>query len=156
MPLRTNKLIHWRLQLTLVGWFLAVSVSGLLLQFVLLGAFLTRFAASLPDQGPLVAEQVMGMLLSSLGLSLLFLVPLTLGVGILATFKLAGPLYRLETYLDGIARGEWEGPCKIRKGDALQEFCDKLNTAVSFLRAAPAVKESESLELVEGAERTAA
>jgi len=133
---RRVKLIQPRLQLTLVGWFLAMSVLGLMLQFALLGAFLTRFAASLPDDGGRLADQGLGMLLGALGITLVLVVPLTIGVGILTTFKIAGPIYRFERYFEELARGEWNGPCRIRKGDALQETCDKLNAAVEALRAA--------------------
>lgn len=131
---RRVKLIRPRLQLTLVGWFLAISVVGLLLQFLLLGAFLTRFAATLPNDGGRVADQGLEMLLGALGISLVLVVPVTIGVGILTTFKIAGPIYRFERYFEELARGEWNGPCKIRKGDALQDTCDKLNAAVAVLR----------------------
>lgn len=133
---RRVKLILPRLQLTLVGWFLAVSVVGLLLQSALLGAFLTRFAADLPEDGARVAEQAMEMLVGALLASLVLIVPVTLGVGILTTFRIAGPIYHFERYFEALARGEWSGPCRIRKGDALQETCEKLNAAVSALRAA--------------------
>lgn len=131
---RRVKLILPRLQLTLVAWFLAISVTGLLLQFALLSAFLTRFAASLPSDGGRVAEQGMEMLLGTLAISLVLIVPITVGVGILTTFKIAGPIYRFERYFEELARGEWNGPCRIRKGDALQHTCEKLNAAVSALR----------------------
>lgn len=132
---RRVKLIQPRLQLTLVGWFLAVSVAGLLLQFALLSAFLARFAANLPEGGARFAEQGMEMLVGSLAATLVLIVPVTIGVGILTTFKIAGPIYRFERYFEALARGEWNGPCTIRKGDALQETCDKLNAAVARLRA---------------------
>lgn len=132
---RRIKLILPSLQLKLVGWFLAVSVVGLLLQFALLGAFLAKFAAGMPDGGAHLAEQGMEMLVGSLLASLVLIVPVTIGVGILTTFKIAGPIYRFERYFEELARGEWSGPCRIRKGDALQETCDKLNAAVDVLRA---------------------
>jgi hypothetical protein len=132
---RRVKLILPRLQLTLVAWFLAVTAVGLLLQFALLGAFLTRFASALPEGGARVAEQGMEMLVGALLASLLLVLPVAVGVGILATFKIAGPIYRFERYFEELARGEWNGPCHIRKGDALQETCDKLNAAVAALRA---------------------
>lgn len=135
---RRVKLILPRLQLTLVGWFLTISVVGLLLQFALLGAFVTKLAAGLPEGGARVAEQGMEMLLAALLVSLLLIVPVTIGVGILTTFKIAGPIYRFERYFEELARGEYNGPCSIRKGDALQETCDKLNAAVAALRAAQA------------------
>lgn len=139
---RRVKLILPRLQLTLAAWFLAVTVVGLLLQFALLGAFLTRFASALPEGGARVAEQGMEMLVGALMASLVLIVPVAIGVGILTTFKIAGPIYRFERYFEELARGEWNGPCQIRKGDALQETCDKLNAAVAALRETRAAREA--------------
>jgi nitrogen fixation/metabolism regulation signal transduction histidine kinase len=67
-------------------------------------------------------------------LSLSVLVPVTIGVGLVLTHRLAGPIYRFETYLRGIVSGEQNGRCKIRDGDELQEFCELLNDAISKLR----------------------
>jgi len=136
MNRRTTKLIHPRLQLTLVSWFLGVAFVALVLQVLLLGAFLAELAARIPDQGAVVAAEANGMLMRAFVVSLLFLVPVTLGVGVLITFRIAGPVYRFEEYLDRIARGEEVGECRIRKGDQLQGLCDRINAAVAALRGA--------------------
>jgi nitrogen fixation/metabolism regulation signal transduction histidine kinase len=83
------------------------------------------------------------MLVEALLVSLLFLVPMTVGVGILATFRIAGPIYRFETYLDQVARGEEVGPCKLRKGDQLQGLCEKINEALAAARDAKDAGEGE-------------
>jgi hypothetical protein len=132
---RRIKLIQPRLQLKLTGWFLSVTLIGMLLQYMLLGYFLTQLAMQLPGQGGYVVAQADRMLLQSLGLSFVLVLPLTLAVGILVTFKVAGPVYRFEKHLDSVARGEDVGPCRIRKGDELQELCRRINAAVDALRA---------------------
>ena len=143
MNRRKIKLIQPRLQLTLVGWFLAVAVTGLVLQVLLLGAFLAELASTLPDEGAAVAASADGMLVEALLVSLLFLVPMTVGVGILATFRIAGPIYRFETYLDKVARGEEVGPCQLRKGDQLQGLCERINEALAAARSAKDSGEGE-------------
>jgi hypothetical protein len=143
MNRRKIKLIQPRLQLTLVGWFLAVAVTGLVLQVLLLGSFLAELASTLPDEGAAVAASADGMLVEALLVSLLFLVPMTVGVGILATFRIAGPIYRFETYLGQVARGEEVGPCELRRGDQLQGLCEKINEALAAARSAKDAGEGE-------------
>lgn len=132
---RRIKLIQPRLQLKLTGWFLSVTVIGLLLQYILFGYFLTQLALQLPGQGAYLVAQADGMLMKALGLTFLLVLPLTLAVGILVTFRVAGPVYRFEQHLGSIARGEDPGTCRIRKGDELQGLCDHINAAVGTLRA---------------------
>jgi hypothetical protein len=134
---RRIKLIRPRLQLKLTGWFLSVTVIGLLLQYLLFGYFLTELALQLPGQGAYLVAQADVMLLKALGLTAVLVMPLTVAVGILVTFRVAGPVYRFEQHLGSLARGEDPGPCRIRKGDELQDLCRRINEAVVTLRAAP-------------------
>lgn len=134
---RRIKLVRPRLQLRLIGWFLGISTIGLLLQYLLLGWFLNDLAVALPTGGPEVAAAASGKLLKALALSFLFLLPMTLAVGVLVTFRIAGPVHRLETHLAEIARGERPGPCRLRAGDELQQLCSRVNLAVDALSAQP-------------------
>ncbi|MBI5363200.1 MAG: hypothetical protein HZA53_08475 [Planctomycetes bacterium] len=132
---RTQRLIQPRLQLRLVLSFLGLSILALALQFVLLAALLTNFATELPQDGPFLMQELPRMLgwvfLLSVGLCL----PLTFCVGVVVTFRLAGPLYRMEKHLKAFARGEDPGECRLRKGDELQDLCASLNAATKALRA---------------------
>lgn len=143
---RKTKLIQPRLQLTLVGWFLGVAFVALVLQVLVLGAYLTELAATLPDQGAVVAAEASSMLMRAFVVSALFLVPVTLGVGVLITFRIAGPIYRFEEHLERVARGEDVGECSIRKGDQLQGLCDRINAAVAALRGAKVASSADARE----------
>jgi hypothetical protein len=55
-------------------------------------------------------------------------------VGVLSTFRIAGPIYRFEQYLRQVVKGEAEGPCRIRDGDELWDLCDLINQATAPLR----------------------
>jgi len=131
---RRQKLIQPKLQLRLALTFLGVGLIGLILQFILFAATISALAAELPQDGPLLMERIPSYTLAVLGISMCVLFPLTITVGILATFRIAGPLYRFEQHLKAIARGEEPGECHIRTGDQLQDFCVTLNAALNALR----------------------
>jgi len=135
MTLRIRKLSRPGLQLRLVGAFLGMASLGLLLQFLLLGGRLTSILAKLPRYGGDIAQDVPSMLLSVLLVSAIVVLPLIFALGVVMTHKIAGPVYRFEEYLGQIARGEKVGPCRIRKGDELQELCNRLNSAIARLRS---------------------
>ena len=148
---------HWRLrklsrpglQFRLIGTFTGMAAMALLLQFLLLGGKLTKMLAALPNRGGDVADQVPGVLVSVLALSAIIVLPVMFALGVLITHKIAGPVYRFEEYLGQIARGEAVGPCRIRKGDELQELCTRLNSAIATLRRTQDMGQSEYMS-VEG------
>jgi len=133
---RRKKLVEPRLQLRLIGFFMGVATLGLLLQFLMLGARLTSALGELDDGGAELADEVPRMMLEVLGFSLAIVLPIVFVLGLLLTFRIAGPAYRFESYLRALARGEEVGPCRIREKDELQSLCDAINEATSVVRAA--------------------
>ena len=133
---RSKKLIQPRLQLRLIFTFLGVALLALLLQFLLFGATLSSLAADLPQDGPVLLDRIPQYTLLVFGVSLCVLLPMTLCVGVIVTFRIAGPLYRFEQHLKAIVRGEDPGVCRIRRDDELQEFCQTFNAALDKLRSA--------------------
>ena len=115
---RRRKLIKPKVQLKLVGAFVGISALGFLLQYILLAKELTELALDMPEGGSVLAAQAPTLLLTVLGTSFGILFPLTVAVGIVLTFRIAGPIYRFERYLESVARGEETGPCRIRRNDA--------------------------------------
>ena len=132
---RRKKLIQPRLQIRLILAFLGVALLALMLQFILFASTIATLAADLPQEGEILIERIPGYTLAVLGISIGVLLPLTFFVGILTTFRIAGPLYRFEQHLKAIARGEDPGVCRIRKGGVLQEFGRTWNAALDRLRA---------------------
>jgi hypothetical protein len=94
------------------------------------------------------------LLLEVLLFSFAVLLPSVLAIGVLLTFRVAGPIYRFERYLEDVAAGRDTGPCRIREGDQLQELCDRINAALEArpLRAQDAADPSRA----EGTVRRAA
>lgn len=127
---RRNKLVRPGYQLRLVASFLGVALLGTLLQFLATHWGLMRLAADIPGVGGEVADEVPGLMLKVLAFTVAIVVPLLVAVGILLTFRTAGPLYRLETYLENVISGKETGPCRLRDGDELQELCSLINRAL--------------------------
>ena len=141
---RRIKLIKPRLQIQLTLVFLGLSVLGLLMQFLLFQAATTRIASVLPSDGNLVMSEINGTLLSLLGITLLAIMPVTYLIGVLTTFRIAGPAYRMEQYFKDLQQNGYTGPCRIRKGDQLQELVAAMNKAVETLAHSEPVRVDES------------
>jgi hypothetical protein len=139
---RRTTLIQPRLQIRLIAAFLGMSTFALVLQFILFVSRLSDLAADLPQDGPLVLERVPDHVLWTACVSFGVLLPLTFIVGVLVTFRIAGPVYRFERFLKEIIRGEKPADCRLRKGDELQELCRLLNEATAELRARRDVQEA--------------
>lgn len=131
---RRIKLIKPRLQLKMVGVFVGLSALGFLLQSLHVGLRLSELSASMPEGGSYLMAVMPELPLEILLVSFGMLLPLTIAVGILVTFRIAGPVYRFEKYLKAVLRGEEVGPCRIRKGDEFQELCELINQATAATR----------------------
>ena len=131
---RSIKLIQPALQLRLIGWFAGMTAVALIGQFLLLSSRLTQFAAQMPRDGNYLLEGLNGLLLDILVSSFGMLLPAILLIGIHVTFRLAGPLYNFKRHLRAVADGEQIGPCRIRKGDQLQDLCALINAALERTR----------------------
>ena len=131
---RRIKLIKPRLQLKLIGVFAGLSALGFLMQSLHVGLRLSELAANVPEGGPYLMAVMPELPLEILTVSFGMLLPLTVAVGILVTFRIAGPLYRFEQYLGQVIRGEQVGPCRLREGDELQKLCDLINQATEPVR----------------------
>lgn len=141
---RKRQLVKSRLQLKLILSLMGVACLATLFQIILVNRALSELGSQLPREGDLLLQAIPGIIRSSVMLTLAFLVPFMMGVGLVLTHRIAGPIYRFEQYLKSVAAGEHEGPCKIRKGDELQDLCDVINEAVSALESRRSDDEVES------------
>ena len=131
---RRKKLIKPRFQLKVALSGLGVAVVSVFVLVIIMNGAIVEFA----DKGWIDAVALrgewMGILLSKLLLALALLVPMTLALGVILTHRIAGPLYRFETFLNAVMRGEHPGECHLRQGDELMEFCTLLNQVTEPLR----------------------
>jgi nitrogen fixation/metabolism regulation signal transduction histidine kinase len=131
---RINKLVDKPFQLKLASYFVGIVLVALLFQFVLFASSVSGTAAAFSEVSDGLYAQFRDDLVRSLFFSMVLVLPLTLGVGILVTFRVAGPIYRFGVFLREVADGAAPGDCKLREGDELQELCTLLNEATAPLR----------------------
>lgn len=143
---RRQKLIKPGIQLRLGGIFAGVSVLCLLIQWLLFSSLLANAAHQMPVGGDYLLDLIPALLFRSILFSVVIALPLTMVAGVRSTFNITGPIHRFEVYLREVIRGTQLGPCKIRKGDALQDLCDLINEATEPVRR-HAIVERESHEV---------
>jgi len=139
MRFRKKKLINPGLQLRLVAIFLCTAALAVQAEAILITYMLTRLAARMPTDGNLLLSELPEFVRTNLLLTFAVLGPLTLVVGIVATYRIAGPLYRFEQFLRNMREGKQIEPCTLRKGDELHEMCDLLNDVTRPLRTRSSV-----------------
>ena len=71
--------------------------------------------------------------------------PLTFLVGVLTTFRIAGPVYRFEQFLAAVRRGERPSDFHLRKGDELTDLAALINEATGPLREPPPQRPTNEL-----------
>ena len=97
---RKVRLIRPNLQLRMTLTFVWLSALSLLLQYILFMSTLTKAALGLPNDGTVFLEQVNGILFGMLVASFGVLLPLTFGIGVILTHKIAGPVHRMQVFLN--------------------------------------------------------
>jgi type II secretory pathway pseudopilin PulG len=141
---RKKKLIKPALQLYFARTFLACTVLILSVSLSLTFFVLAYIAADLPNDGGIVLSLLPKTMAACALISILLFSPVLLWVGVLVTFKVAGPLYRFEVFLRQVMKGEHPEPCRIRKEDKLQDFCALLNEVTQPLREAVPAQSNET------------
>ena len=143
---RRIKLINVPFQMKLTLIFVGVAAVSLLLQILLFTKCLGDVAGMLPNDGAVLWAEMRTVFLGVFLTSTLAFLPLIFLVGVLTTFRIAGPIYRIETYLSAIVRGEEPTGLKLRKGDELQKLVDLLNQAFEVTQARAALPSRSSDE----------
>jgi len=131
---RRVKLIKPRLQFKLIGGFVGLSALSLLMQSMLLGLGIARTANELPNDGAFLTGAAPQLVAEAMLLSMGLLLPLSVAVGVLLTFRIAGPVYRLERFCEMVARGERPADVRLRDGDELVELAQCINAATASAR----------------------
>lgn len=139
---RTIKLILPALQIRLILMFVSINAVAMLLQYTLVMRSLTKQASESVADGPLQLEVLGPMLGDALMITAILVLPLTFSVGMLATHRFSGPIYRLQVYLRQVIAGEKPADCRLRKDDELQELCGLINQATAPLRAVEPVHQA--------------
>lgn len=133
---RRKKLVRPGLQLRIGAVFAGLLALMLGLQFALLTAELSRMAGSMPADGRMLLERTNGLSLKVTLISAFVFLPLTLLVGVLSTFKIAGPIHRFRMFLVAVRDGERPADFRLRKGDEFKDIAVLLNDVTRPLREA--------------------
>ncbi len=131
---RRRRIIPGSFQMRLLWTFLGMSALSLFAQSLLIQYYVSQFANAMPSGGDHLMDALPGMALKIVVISFAILLPATFLLGVAATFRIAGPVYRFETYLEQVTKGEATGPCRIRKEDHLQRLCELINSALETAR----------------------
>ena len=131
---RRIKLIRPGLQLRLVLVFGGMTALSLTVQYILFTSILANVATTLPHDGLLLLEQTSDLLVAGFFASFGILLPLIFVIGVLATHRFAGPVHRMETFLNQVFAGSQSDECKLREGDELVELCELINQATLLQR----------------------
>ena len=134
---RRQKLIQPRLQLRLTLTFVGLVALALMLQVMLFIDAITDLGASLPNDGLVLIAAGPKVLVETLLMSIVIFLPLTIAVGVLSTFRIAGPLYRFEVFLKQVVRGERPPDFQLRDGDELKHLASLINAATEPMRRQP-------------------
>ncbi len=139
---RRLRMARPRLQLRLIYGFLGIAAIALLLQYTLFVLVLTNTAVNPASDGVVLLEIVGQRVLLVLVVSFILLLPITMIVGILATHRIAGPIFRFEKYLQEVIAGETTDECQLRSGDELHELCGLINRSTALIRARSGIRPS--------------
>ena len=133
---RTHYLISTKFQFKYAGLILAlVFLTGLLCAYVVYYTTMLLLGDKLANvypQGRLLA--IVKMVNIRILLSMVLVAPLVLIVGIFASHKIAGPIYRIEKFLEGMASGDYSSILSLRKKDELVGIANGINRVLDNSR----------------------
>jgi methyl-accepting chemotaxis protein len=134
---RKQYIVAAKFQLKYVGLILAmVFLTGILCSYVVYYTSMLLLGDKLANvypQGRLIS--IVNTVNARIILSLLLITPLIVVIGIYASHKIAGPIYRIEKFLKSMASGELSKPLTLRKNDELVPLADGINNVVESMKA---------------------
>lgn len=147
---RTNYLVSTKFQLRYVGIILSLMlVTAIVCSYVVYYTVMILMGEKLSSvypQGRLIA--VINMVNIRMMLSLLFIMPVVVMIGIYLSHKIAGPIYRIEKFLGDMAEGNFSSRITLRKGDEFTSVADKINLLNDSLKAAIGSQKSNMEKIV--------
>lgn len=126
---RTRYLIQAKFQLKYVGlilllMYITAFVCSCIVYYTLMILMGEKLASVYP-QGRLVS--IISTINLRMLLSLFVITPIVTAIGIYLSHKIAGPIYRMETFMGEMAAGNLSMRMTLRKGDELIKLADKIN-----------------------------
>ena len=133
---RKQYIVSAKFQLKYVGLILIlVFLTGILCSYVVYYTSMLLLGDKLANvypQGRLIS--IVNMVNIRILLSLLLITPLVVIIGIWASHKIAGPIYRIEKFLNSMVSGDLSQPLTLRKNDELILLADGINRVVESMK----------------------
>jgi methyl-accepting chemotaxis protein len=137
---RKQYIVSAKFQMRYVGLILMlVFLTGILCSYVVYYTSMIVMGDKLANvypQGRLMS--IVNMVNIRILLSLLLVTPFVVMIGIYASHKIAGPIYRIERYLNSMAAGDHLEPLTLRKNDELVMLADGINRVSESIRSGAA------------------
>lgn len=146
---RKQYIVSKQFQLKYVGLILALMfLTAALCSYVMYYSAMLSMGQKLANvypQGRLIA--IVKMVNFRMLLSVILISPLVAVIGIFLSHKIAGPIYRIEKVLAGMAAGDLSNRIVLRKGDEMLSLADSINKLTESLKF-DAVSQKERLARV--------
>ena len=134
---RRRYIVKTEFQLKYIGLIVAVmllsaAISGYTIYYnswVLLGEKL----ANVYPQGMLV--QIFRSVNMRLFITMIFVTMLCVGIGIIASHRIAGPVFRMIRFLGNVTGGDYSQRLHLRKKDELKDLAEAINKLVDKLES---------------------
>lgn len=133
---RKQYIVASKFQLRYIGLILAlVFLTAALCSYVVYYTSMLLLGDKLANvypQGRLIS--IVNMVNLRMLLSLLLITPLIVMIGIWASHKIAGPIYRIEKFLNAMAEGQLTQQLTLRKNDELVSLADGINKLADSMK----------------------
>lgn len=143
---RTQYFVAKKFQLKYIGLILILVFStAIMCSYVIYYTMMVTMGdklANIYPQGRLVA--IVNTVNIRILFSMLLIAPIIIVIGIYASHKIAGPIGRIEKFLDGMAAGDLSFPLSIRRKDELVSLADGINKVLNSMKVS-VKKEKERL-----------
>ena len=134
---RTQYLVAKKFQLRYVGMILLlVSLTAVMCSYVIYYTMMLTMGDKLANvypQGRLIS--IVNMVNFRILLSMLLVAPLAVVIGIYASHKIAGPIFRIEKFLGSMAGGDLSSPLNLRRNDELISLANGINRVIDSVKA---------------------
>lgn len=134
---RKQYLVAKKFQLKYIGLilllvFLTVAMCSYVIYYTMMLTMGDKLANVYP-QGRLMS--IVNMVNFRILLSMLLMAPLIVIIGIFASHKIAGPIFRIEKFLGAMADGDFSSPVSLRRNDELISLANGINRVVDSVKA---------------------
>jgi len=133
---RRQYLVSTKFQLKYAGLILLlVFMTALLCSYVIYYTMMMTMGDKLANvypQGRLLG--IVNAVNFRIMVSIILIAPLIVIIGIFASHKIAGPIFRIERYLGAMAEGEYSTPLTLRRNDELMSLASSVNKVVDSVK----------------------